>query len=195
MHLFRFHYDWMRIRYGDRAHLLFPDTDSLMYEVETEDLYREMMLGKYSKAEKNDRNNIPARHPEYRPAPASETFDFSNYPTTHPFYNPDYLQNKAQVGLMKDETAGKPIYQFVGLRPKMYSFKAIHKVNEDGSVEFFEKHRAKGIQRVAAANFTHDQYLNQLEHPEENFVLNRRLGSKLHKIYGIEVILFSNFLN
>lgn len=185
----------MKKRYDNRVHLLFTDTDSLMYEVETEDLYKEIMLGKYNRAEKNDGNFLLPHYEMFRPAPASETFDFSNYPSTHPFYNPEYQQNKAQVGLMKDETAGKPIYQFVGLRPKMYSFKAIEEVKEDGSVVFFEKHRAKGIQRVAAANFTHEQYLNQLQHPEENFVLNRRLGSKLHNIYGIEVIYFYNFLN
>ena len=123
----------MKTRYGDRAHLLFTDTDSLMYEVETDDLYREMMLGKYNRVEKNDGNFMQARHPDFRPAPASETFDFSNYPTTHPFYKPELLANKAQVGFMKDETASNPIYEYVGLRPKMYSFKTI-KVKPDGQV-------------------------------------------------------------
>ena len=175
----------MKRRYGNKAHLLFTDTDSLMYEVETEDIYHELISGEYSEQENNDDDfHTPNVNP------VNDVFDFSNYPTTNPFYRPDLIDNKAQVGLMKDETAGNPIIEFVGLRPKMYSFKAV-KANQDPlvPVEYFEKHRAKGIQRVAAANFTHDQYLQQLHHPEENFVMNRRLGSRLHNIYGIEVCL------
>ena len=82
----------MKKRYGDRAQLLFTDTDSLMYEIETEDLYKD----------KSD-----------------------------PCYKPEFLKNKAQVVLMKDETAGLIIKEFVELRPKMYSYTTI-KVKEDG---------------------------------------------------------------
>ena len=87
---------------------------------------------------------------------------------------------------MKDEAGGHGIIEFVGLRPKMDSFEAI-KLIPDGTYERFEKHRAKGIQTVVAAMFTHEPYKNQLETPEENFVINRRLGTRLHNIYGIEV--------
>ncbi|OGZ17362.1 MAG: hypothetical protein A2494_00860 [Candidatus Lloydbacteria bacterium RIFOXYC12_FULL_46_25] len=155
----------MKKRYGDNAHLLFTDTDSLMYEVETEDLYKDIT------------------------GAADNIFDFSNYDKSHPCYKPEFLKNKAQVGLMKDETAGLIINEFVGLRPKMYSYTTV-KVKEDGQIEYGEKHRAKGIQKVRAADFRHKDYLNQLLNPEENYVLNRRLGSKLHKIYGIEVSAF-----
>ena len=33
----------MKKKYGDRAHLFFTDTDSLMYEVETDDIYTDMV--------------------------------------------------------------------------------------------------------------------------------------------------------
>lgn len=174
-----------------RAHLLFTDTDSLMYEIETDDLYYELTHDAFSLEEmENPAFNWP--HVQ----PARELFDFSNYPPTHPEYLPHFPENKAVVGLMKDEMASMPIVEYVGLRPKMYSFKAID-VKPDGQIEYIEKHRAKGIQRVVASNFTHQQYLDQLRHPEENYVLNRRLGSHLHDIYGIEVdfssILFLQF--
>ena len=156
----------MKARYGDKAHLLFTDTDSLMYEVETEDLYKDLLSA--------DEN----------------MFDFSNYPPTHPLYKPEFLKNKSQVGLMKDETAGVAIEQFVGLRPKMYAFKIV-KVKPDGQLEYSEKHRAKGIQKARSADLRHDDYLKQLQSPEENYVVNRRLGSKLHRIYGIEVSVTS----
>ena len=160
--LFRFHYDVMKAKYGNNARLLFTDTDSLMYEVETDDFYKDMVEN-------------------------AELFDMSNFEQSNKYYKPEFQDNKAVVGLMKDEAAGNPIVEFCGLRPKMYSFKAA-KVHADGTVDFFDKHRAKGLQRAAAAKFTHEQYLAQLVHPEENFVLNRRLGSGLHNIYGIEVL-------
>ena len=156
----------MKRRYGDKAHLLFTDTDSLMYEVETEDLYKDLLSA--------DDN----------------MFDFSNYPPAHPLYKPEFLHHKAKVGLMKDETAGVPIEQFVGLRPKMYAFKVV-KVKPDGKLEYNEKHRAKGIQKASSADLRYEDYLRQLQSPEENYVVNRRLGSKLHRIYGIEVFLSS----
>jgi len=160
---FRFHYDVMKANYGNNARLLFTDTDSLMYHVETDDFYQDMVDN-------------------------AELFDMSNFELTNPYYKPEFQDNKAVVGLMKDEAAGNPIVEFVGLRPKMYSFQAV-KVKPDGTYDYFDKHRAKGIQRAVASKFKHEQYLGQYEHPEENFVLNRRLGSRLHNIYGIEVDL------
>ena len=90
---YRFHYDYFMRKYPN-AQLLFTDTDSLMYYVETEDIYQEMY---------DDR----------------QYFDFASYPTTSKFYDPT---NNKVVGLFKDETSGDPIISWIGLRPKMYSF-------------------------------------------------------------------------
>ena len=154
----------MKRRYHERAHLLFTDTDSLMYHIETqpgEDVYQDMVAN-------------------------AEWFELSNYEASNPYYKPEFQRNNAKVRLMKDEAAGFPISDFVGLRPKMYSYLVV-KEKPDVTVEYIDKHRAKGIQRVVAAKFTHDEYKAQLNTPEENFVVNRRLGSHLHRIYGIEV--------
>ena len=91
---------------------------------------------------------------------------------------------------MKDEASGNPISEFVGLRPKMYSFEMVCK-KPDGTLETVGKHRAKGIQRSGVARFDHRQYLEQLRNPTENYAINRRLGSRLHQIYGMEVIFTS----
>ena len=48
-----------------------------------------------------------------------EMFDFSNYSTKSKYY--DNSKNLV-VGKMKDETAGVGIKEFVGLKPKMYSY-------------------------------------------------------------------------
>ena len=46
-------------------------------------------------------------------------FDFSNYSTKSKYYD---NSNKLVLSKMKDETAGVAIEQFVGLKPKMYSY-------------------------------------------------------------------------
>ena len=54
--MYKFHYDYIENKYGNNSKLLFTDTGSLMYEIKTEDLYKdfgnnkEMFdLGNYSK--------------------------------------------------------------------------------------------------------------------------------------------------
>ena len=88
-----FHYDV--IQYGDRARLLLTDTDSLVYDVTTPDLYADMLpqIDKY--------------------------YDTSDYPVEHPLHS---KKNAKVVGLFKDELNGVPFVEFVGLRAKMYSF-------------------------------------------------------------------------
>ena len=100
--MFDFHYNYIKPKYGNNAKLLFTDTDSLMYEIETEDFYKDII---------KDVNN---------------RFDTSDYPENHPSGIPTGI-NKKVLGMMKDEAAGKNIKEFVGLRAKLYSF-----IMEDG---------------------------------------------------------------
>lgn len=93
IHMYEFHYDVIKKKYGDNARLLFTDTDSLCYQIFTDDLYEDM---------KKD----------------SHLYDFSAYPKTHPCYDET---NKKITGKFKDETNGLPVLEFVGLRSKMYS--------------------------------------------------------------------------
>ena len=93
--MYQFHYEVIKARYGNKAKLCFTDTDSLCYEIETDDLYEDM----------NDQKDL---------------YDFSEYPTDHPLYD---LKNKKVLGKMKDETNGIPPRACAGLRPKMYSLK------------------------------------------------------------------------
>ena len=95
LQMYGFHYDVIRAQYGDRARLLFTDTDSLVYDITTPDLYADMLP------------NID-RH-----------YDTSDYPVEHPLHS---KKNAKVVGLFKDELNGVPIVEFVGLRAKMYSF-------------------------------------------------------------------------
>ena len=90
--------DW----YGQKMRMLYTDTDSLIMQFFTNDLYKELL-------------DVPQLR---------RLFDFSEIPANHPsclgtFGDP----NKGKVGFFKDETKGNPITEFVALKPKMYSFK------------------------------------------------------------------------
>ena len=154
----RFHYDVMKKKYGENIQLLFTDTDSLMYEVCTDDFYQDMWAMKGE-------------------------FDLASYPKSSPFYDPT---NNKVVGKFKDEASGQSITEFVGLKPKMYSYQTLNDPS-NGEVGFTTKKRAKGIQRAVVGKLRHEQFKAQLDHPEETYVPNRRIGSKLHQLYGIEV--------
>ena len=95
--MFDFHYNYIKSKYGDKAKLLFTDTDSFMYEIETEDFYKDIS------------------------GDVKDRFDTSDYPENHPPGIPTGI-NKKVLGMMKDEAAGKIIKEFVGLRSKLYSF-------------------------------------------------------------------------
>ena len=95
--MFDFHYNYIKPKYGNNAKLLFTDTDSLFYEIQTEDFYKDIS------------------------GDVKDRFDTSDYPENHPSVIPTGI-NKKVLGMMKDEAAGKNIKEYVGLRSKLYSF-------------------------------------------------------------------------
>ena len=108
--MYDFFYNHLKKQYGEKCELLYTDTDSLLLKIETEDVYKDI------KANEN-------------------FYDTSDYPKEHPLHS---TVNKKVLGKMKDECAGTPILEYVGLRSKMYSImtegesiKGIDKIKKD----------------------------------------------------------------
>ena len=99
--MYEFHYDYMIPKYGlEKLKLCYMDTDSLVYDIKTEDFYEDIA------------NDVEAR------------FDTSGYGKTD-FRPLPISLNKKVIGLMKDELGGKIMTEFVALRPKLYPYKKL----------------------------------------------------------------------
>ena len=141
--MYDFRYNYIKDKYGDKAKLLFTDTDSLMYEIEIEDVYKDLFVDK-------------------------DKFDNSDYPEDSPFYFGD---NKKVIGKFKDEAAGVPITEFVGLKSKMYSY---IKDNGEGNKT------AKGVKKNVIRN--------DMRHVNYNDVLmnNTQMRHKMRSIRSVK---------
>jgi hypothetical protein len=54
LHMYRFHYDYIKPKYGEKAKLLMTDTDSSFYKIDTKDFYEDMKAD----GEKYDMSNF-----------------------------------------------------------------------------------------------------------------------------------------
>ena len=118
--MYDFYYNTLKARYGDKIRLLYTDTDSLIVKVDTEDIYADMSLN-------------------------ADLYDTSNYSPGHPLFS---NTNKKIIGKFKDELGGKVLTEFIGIRPKMYSY-----VGEESGK------RAKGVKKsVLCKTITHEDY-------------------------------------
>ena len=93
--MYDFHFKFIKKHFD--AELLFTDTDSLTYKINSEDVYRDFFNNKL-------------------------LFDLSNYPKDSKFFD---TVNEKVIGKMKDVSEGKINDQFVGLKSKMHSMKNI----------------------------------------------------------------------
>ena len=148
--MYDFHYSYIKHKYGSQAKLLFTDTDSLCYEIQTNDIYQDM--------------SSDAQH-----------FDTSDYHKDHPLYS---TTNKKVLGKLKDECAGVPPTEFIGLRAKMYSLLYDSK----------EKKTAKGIKKSVVKNaITHRDYKETLFQKESQTHSMTQIRSFGHQLYTVKM--------
>ena len=149
--MYDFHYNYIKCKYGDKAKLLFTDTDSLTYEIETSDAYADFFDDK-------------------------EIFDNSDYNKKSPFY---FGENKKVIGKFKDEAAGIPVTEFVGLRSKMYSYTLDNKQS---------KRTAKGIKKnIIQNNLSHGNYKKVLLSEEQIHHSMKTIRSMKHQLASFEL--------
>ena len=74
--MYDFYYNTLKKQYGEKCSLLYTDTDSLLLEIQTEDVYKDM-------------------------AASADLYDTSDYPQDHPLHS---TTNKKVLGKMKDAT-------------------------------------------------------------------------------------------
>ena len=130
--MYDFYYNHLKKLYTHNIRLLYTDTDSLIVHVQTDDLYKDM-------------------------AQNLDDYDTSNYQSDHPLFS---TANKKIIGKFKDELGGKVMTEFIGIRPKMYSY-----VGEESGK------RAKGVKKSVLKNgITHEDY--------KKCLLNREVFSR-----------------
>ena len=93
--MYEFWYDYLKIKYEDKARLCYMDTDSFVVNIKTKDFYKDINQD------------------------VNKRFDTLNYTFDRPL--PMGI-NKKVIGLMKDELGGDIIMEFVALRPTAYLY-------------------------------------------------------------------------
>ncbi|GET54115.1 hypothetical protein RIR_jg31686.t2 [Rhizophagus irregularis DAOM 181602=DAOM 197198] len=162
--MYQFYYDTLKVRYGEKIQLCYTDTDSLLVQIQTEDINADLI-------------------------DMADQFDFSDYPKDHPVR--EALGDKADInmkipGKFKDECNGAVIAEFIGLRPKMYS---ILKVGDETTNPKHGIRKAKGVpSKVVKKEFHHERYNKALFDPKHNDTVTfRAIRSDRHAINVIKM--------
>lgn len=163
--MYDFWYNVLRKKYND-AKLLYTDTDSFMFEIFTEDFYKDLL---------NDEKFL-------------DEWDLSNYSSSHPMFEGMdkrevqriIMKNKKIVGRFKDECAGECIKEYVGLRAKCYSLLLD---NQE------QKNTGKGVKKQILKRTSHDRYKDCIFHNNDStkMVVQAEMNfirSENHSVYN-----------
>ena len=137
LNMYQFWYDHLKNKYNNKVELIYTDTDSFIIHVETDDIYKDML---------EDKN----------------LYDFSEYPKNHSNYD---ITNKKVLMKFKDEMKSLILTEFIGLKPKMYSFNYIDNnieinKNDEYNNIILNKNIHKGVKGSVSLN--HDEYKRSL---------------------------------
>ena len=139
LRMYQFWYDHLKNKYNNKVELVYTDTDSFIIQVETDDIYKDMLEDK-------------------------KLYDFSEYPINHQNYD---ITNKKVLGKFKDEMKSLIITEFIGLKPKMYSFNYINNNIKENNIKYDEYNNIilnnnvqKGVKY--SISLKHDEYKRAL---------------------------------
>ena len=149
------HYNYIKPKYGEKAELLFTDTDSLCYEIQIDDFFKDISKD------------------------VDQKFDTSNFDKNHKS-GIATMKNKKVIGLVKDETGGKIIEEFIGLRSKLYS----NKIHEGKKEAKHEVKKCKGVKKNVVKNkITHEDYKNCLFERQSKLVKMNVIRSRDYNFF------------
>ena len=150
LHMMKIHYDHFMQNFGRLdLTLCMTDTDSLLYSIRGEEVEKRLK--------------------------EMEIIEFGNYPEDHPYHE---QEQTGKLFYLKDESAGKPIKSFVGLRAKNYS---IEYENEKDN-----KTVGKGVPRAKLEKITHEDLKRVLGENTTVEISSNQLRSYKHKMYSIQ---------
>lgn len=168
--MYDFHYNHMKLKYGENIIIVYTDTDSLVYEIKTDCFYNDMKE-------------------------SLELYDTSDYPKDNIFGIPQV--NKKIPGLFKDELNSQIFTEFVGLRSKMYSIKAdtVKRIVDPVlEIDFVKKaegvdkmKKAKGVKRYVLNNKI--EFSDYYKCIKDNSVAVREqngIRSKNHRVFTVQ---------
>ena len=194
MLMYDFHYNVIRKKYGASARLLFTDTDSLCYVINTDDIFDDM-------------------------AELQQHFDFMKIKRSMPGGRlaGTFPEGHGVVGLMKPEMDGDIITEMVLLKPKMYALQRLVAMKEGraavAAVEAARSHpdpstmsaadlklrldpdamskaqsQLRKAEQVKAKGFkssltTFEVYKNSLFHNQLEYVEDTNIRSKNHVVH------------
>ena len=101
--MYQFWYDYVKLKYGEKAKLYCKGIDICILYLKTNDIYKDVA------------EDVEAR------------FDTSNYELDRPLPKGE---NKKVIALMKDELGGKIMIKFLALRAKTYNYLVDHSSKE-----------------------------------------------------------------
>ena len=131
--MYKFFYDYLKPKYGEKLRLLYMDTDSFILAIETDDFYKDTKVD------------------------LKEWFDISGYDKNMILpeeYAKNASVNKKVIGKMKDELGKGYMTEFVGLAPKVYAFQQINIYKT-----LSEEKKARGTKKmVSKKSLSFDKY-------------------------------------
>jgi len=146
--MYDFFYNHMKVKYNENVRLNYMDTDSFILTIKTNDFYDDIKLD------------------------ISKYYDTSDYSTNNIYGIP--LENKKVLGMMKDESSGNIIKEFIGLRAKMYSIDIENKK---------QIKKAKGVKKTVVKNLTINNYRDCLYKKKIYVHKMLQFRSQLHVMY------------
>lgn len=141
-YMYDFHYNIIKPFYCDTiVNLMYLDTDSFFYHVFTDDVYEDFL------------HSTLKCH-----------LDMSDFKSDHKCFS---SLNKKKLGCFKDECVGVPIVEFIGLRPKLYTYRTMDDQYLESKKNLFLR-KAKGISKPVVKNkISFDDFKNCLFHKQK----------------------------